>query len=149
MSDDLLANAVSAVIERLDRLIGYSADYSPDVAFGGASIQETLNNYPVAGKKRVVTSSRGRGGIFSATASVQDLVKFNSGRTALSLVNVGTVGCYVYLARAGEASNGGVFTGYIGPNGSWDGKVSDALWCGHVSVQAASGETTTLAWGEL
>lgn len=121
-----------------------------DIAFGGGSQEQRLENYPVAGRTRVVTKGHGRGQrqLAIAAAAWTDLVPKNAGRGGLSLINIGANPCWVFLATAGAAQNDGVFSGYLfADGGEFDGKITHELWCGPISLYSPLG--TTIVWGEL
>lgn len=132
------------IIQLLENLKGQD---TPHLATGSAQTPQKLENWPIPGHFRYVTPYRGNGGLIAATAGVfQDVAEGDPGRMGLSLINSGANPAFVYGARAGDAENGGVPTGYVGPNGgAWDGRISGELWCGPVSIQSALG-TTLVLW---
>lgn len=139
---------IHAVFARLDRIIELLDSQPAHIAFGASSMEEQLDNYPVMGAKRSIAPYRGNGGLITvpASANPMDLLPNDAGRGGLSLINTGANPATVYLARAGDAAQGGVPTGYLSANGgAWDGKISSELWCGAVSVVSVAGTTLALA----
>lgn len=116
------------------------------VAFGGSYTEQRLANWPVSGHQRIVARGRVHGGTqVLPAAAYTDLMSRDAGRGGLSIVNTGVNPVYVYLAPAGDAQNGGTPTGWLTGGGDWDGKISDELWCGAVSVQSPLGTSIALA----
>lgn len=124
---------------------------SQRVAFGGDSIERTIRDWPVKGHERVIRadSTRGDSNLVIAAAMYVDIVDQNAGRGGLSLINIGANPSFVYMvnAKTAQEQNGKVATGYLAPGASWDGKISDELWVGPVSVQSPLG--TTLVWAVI
>lgn len=140
-----------AAMHRADKIIelleNLKQQDTPHLATGSAQTPQKLENWPIPGHFRYVTPYRGNGGnlVLAANAFV-DVQEGDPGRMGLSLINTGSNPAFVFGARAGDAENGGVPTGYLtGTGGSWDGRISGELWCGPVSVQSPLG-TTLVLW---
>lgn len=116
---------------------------STDYAFGAAGMEQTVENWPTAGHKRRVITSKQQGQIVTVPAAAYvDLLDADPGRGGLSICNAGANGAYLYLSRAGDAQNGGAGVLYIAPAASWDGRISGQLWAGYVSAYVPTAGTT-------
>ena len=141
--------ALAPVLLLLQRIADALEDSPADIAFGGGhNTQEVLHNWPVSGRRRIVTTVRSKGNIITVPATIAPslLLPTNPGRGGIQFVNWGNNPCYLYLADKGDAANGGVAVIYISAlGGSWDGTISKNLWCGPVSIASALGTSVTLA----
>jgi hypothetical protein len=118
-----------------------------DIAWGGSDLPDKLGNWPIPGRNRVVVPNRSKGQVLVVAPAVYQIVfNHNKGRGGFQLINIGTNPAFVYLALPGDAQgNPGVATGYLFPGGTWDGEITNELWCGPVSVYSALGTTLTVA----
>ena len=120
------------------------------VAFGGAGMQQTLENWPITGQNRTIVVARALGGGLIAVPNnvYTDLLPPDPARVGMSVLNYGSNPVFVFLAKAGDTqSTNGAGTDVLWLNsggGSWDGKISSELWCGAVCVFCPVG-TTNLA----
>lgn len=146
------ATELGAILAELRRLNANLNAAPTRVAFGGAGVQETLDNWPVIGHKRLIAVNRGVGGIITlANGIYTDLLPQSAGRGGLSIVCAadGGAGVYVFGARAGDAQRNptGTPAGWMEAGGDWDGTIGDEAWCGHVSLMAPDG--ATIVWWSL
>lgn len=119
---------------------------STDLAFGAAGMEEVIENWPTSGQRRRVVVSKQQGQLANIPATTYtDLLDADPGRGGLSIVNSGANGTYLYLARAGDAQQGGAGVLYIGALGTWDGRISGRLWAGAVSAYSPTGTTLAIA----
>jgi hypothetical protein len=106
----------------------------------------TLDQFPVAGRKRVLAYRTGNG--FAAfpvpTTGVLALAA-NEARLGLVLINSGSVPVLLYLA---DQPRSGVPCVWLAAAGAWDGRFSNLLWAGNVFA-VAQGAASTLTGGEL
>lgn len=118
------------------------------VAFGGDSIEKRLDDWPVKGHSRIIRVGRtsGDSNLALVANAYTDVLPQDAGRGGLSLINIGANPAFVFLATAQEAKDrsGKLATGYLFAGGSWDGKISDQLWVGPISVQSVLGTTLVL-----
>ena len=125
------------------------------LGLGGGEVERLDEDTPMRGTRRQITSisrNEGSDNFPVAAATFVELCRHNPGRIAGSIVNVGTNPVYVYLAPIARLQAVGfgaatVFTGYLTPNGSFDFKLTNDVWCGPVTVYSVLG--TTLAWGVI
>ena len=107
----------------------------------------TLDQFPVAGRKRVLAYRTGNG--FAAlavpTAGVLALAA-NEARLGMLLVNTGSNAVALYLSDLARAGVPVVWLAASG--GAWDGRLGSLLWSGNVFAVAQTG-ASTLAGGEL
>jgi hypothetical protein len=135
--------AIREILERLTVVVP-----TRQLAYGGLPVDSKLQNYPVPGIDRVIAKNKTRGnsGLVLTANSFVDVLPNNSGRSGLSLINIGTNPAFVYLSKAGDAlESPGIATGYLFATGVWDGRISDELWCGPVSAMSLLGTTLVLA----
>ncbi len=128
------------------------------LGMGGGVIEEYMDDMPMKGTRRQVTSySRGTGADnFIVPANVvTDLCPHSPRRLAGTITNSGSNPATVYLAYAarvnaqgtpGAMAGGGIICGYLFASGTFDFKLTNDVWCGPVSVWSLLG--TTLVWGE-
>jgi hypothetical protein len=114
----------------------------------GAHQELILEQFPVAGSKRVV--ARRTGGGFDSlpvpTAPGVLVLAGNTARLGCQLVNSGTSPVILYLS---DMLRPGVPAIWLGPSGgSWDGRFGNMVWCGNVFA-VAQGAATVLVGGEL
>lgn len=141
------ATIETATISEIADLLRESST-SEHVAFGGDSIERTVENWPVVGHERKVRATRTQGddNLVIAAATYTDVLDQDMGRGGLSMMNIGANPCFVYLAAARDAKDrsGKVAAGYLAPGASWDGRISDQMWVGPVSVRSVLGTTLVL-----
>lgn len=117
-----------------------------DLAFGGAGMDEHVDNWPTAGGMRLVVQSRQQGvNVAVPAANYQDLLGGDPGRGGLNIGNSGTNSALLFLARAGDAEQGGSAVLYLPAAAQWDGRISGRVWCGPVSVLSALGTSIAVA----
>lgn len=100
-----------------------------------------LEDFPVAGLKRVVVYRTGNGtdGLVVPTAGVE-VVKANEARLGMTWVNSGSNAIILYLASAQKP---GVPCVYLVANGgSWDGRFGGVTWGGNVWAVAQTAQST-------
>lgn len=132
---------LGAILEQLE-----TNSTSTDLAFGAAGMEQVIENWPTAGQRRRVVVAKTQGQIITVPAATYiDLLDADPGRGGLSVCNAGANGAYAYLARAGDAQQGGTGVQYIAPAASWDGRISGRLWAGYVSIYSPTGTTLTVA----
>jgi hypothetical protein len=119
------------------------------VAWGSGSIEKKMENWPVMGHHRQirVNTAKGNNNLPVPANVYTDLFPLNLGRGGLSIINIGANPCFIFLATATDAQelNGAVASGYIASDGSWDGRIGHAQWCGAVSVLSVLGTTLVVA----
>jgi len=130
----LLAEARSDTIE-----VGVSDAYGREIV---------LDQFPVAGAKRVLAYRTGNGfDAFNAVTSPGSLLlPANEARLGLIVVNTGANAVILYLAD--QPRKGAVAVWLAAGGGSWDGRLGNVLWSGNVYAVAQTG-ATTLVGGEL
>lgn len=114
------------------------------VAVGDTQQQElSLNNFPVAGAKRVIAQRNGAGYDFFSVPTTGALVlSVNEGRLGGQIVNSGANAVVLYLWANGAAGAGKPAI-WLAPNGgSWDFRLGNLTWCGSVSAVAQTGAST-------
>lgn len=119
-----------------------------EVAVGDMKHREMiLDQFPVAGSKRVIAYRTGGGFDFLSVPTAGTLaLAANASRLGLTLINSGTSAIVLYLS---DALRPGVPAVWLAANGgSWDGRLGNVLWCGNVFA-VAQGATSTLSGGEL
>ena len=133
----------------LQELVDDANTQREHLAFGAGAMERVLENWPIQGEARRVVGGKPAGGLYAvgaytAGSRATDVLDYDAGRGGLSVINTGTVPCYVFLTAAGDAATGGAPTLYLAANGSgtWDGKVSEQLWCGPISAGGIGGATT-------
>lgn len=107
----------------------------------------TLEQFPVAGSKRVLVYRTGNGtdGLAVPTAGVI-VFPANEARMGLTLINAGANAVILYLS---DQQRKGVPCVWLGANGgSWDGRLGNLLWAGNVFAVAQAG-ASTLVGGEV
>jgi len=117
--------------------------------------QMVLDQFPVAGCKRIIAYRTGNGTDAQAVATgtyaapINGLVlPANEARLGGAIVNTGTVAVNLYLTDR-PVPVVGVPALQLQPNGgSWDFRLGSLLWCGHVSAVAATG-TSNLTVAEV
>lgn len=119
------------------------------LAFGGGPMERVLQNWPIQGEDRRIVGGRPAGGLYSVNAWTQGnpaspVLDYDEGRGGLQIINTGANPCYLFLVAGGDAATGGAPTMYLasGGAGSWNGKMTDELWCGPVSAGGVGGPTT-------
>ena len=137
------------IAQGVQELVKDSNTQREHLAYGAAGMEKVLPNWPIAGESRRILPARTAGGLYQVVqqgsgSGASDLFDSDYGRGGLQIINTGSVPCYVYLAKGGDARNGGAPTLYLAANGSgtWDGKISNELWCGPVSAEGIGGTTT-------
>ncbi len=115
-----------------------------EVAVGDTSHQEmVLDNFPVAGAKRVLAQRTSTGADAIAVPTTGILVlEANSARLGGQIVNSGTNAVILYLARTGLATPGAGAIWLAAGGGAWDFRLGNLLWCGSVSAVAQTGAST-------
>lgn len=107
----------------------------------------TLDQFPVAGSKRVLAYRTGNGtdGLAIPTTGVL-LFPANEARLGLSVVNSGGSAVILYLA---DQLKKGVACVYLAASGgSWDGRFGNVLWAGNIFAVAQTAASTIVA-GEI
>lgn len=121
------------------------------LGLGGGVIEEIMDDMPMRGTRRQITSyRRGTGGdnFIVPAAKLILLTDYDAARIAGTLMNVGANPVLVYLAQTADVQVGNatvVVAASLNTSGSWDFKLSNDVWCGPVSVYSTLG--TTLVWG--
>lgn len=147
------AVAVAAALGGMEGLLSsilaaVRSDQLQIAVLDGSRRELVLEQFPVAGSKRILAYRTGNGtdGATIAATPGQLLVAANEARLGMTWVNSGTNPVILYLSmQAGK----GVPCVYLPANGgSWDGRFGNLPWAGHVWA-VAQGGTTTLVGGEL
>lgn len=119
-----------------------------ELGVGDAPFREmVLDQFPVAGSKRVLANRTGNGydGLAVPTTGVL-VFAANEARLGMLLVNSGANAIILYLS---DQRRTGVPAVYLAsPGGSWDGRLGNVGWCGNVFAVAQTG-ASTLAGGEV
>lgn len=99
-------------------------------------------------KRILIGAERAGGGLVTVPANTATNVAYHAiGRVAGSIINAGANPCYLYLASAGDV-NGNVANIpvlYLTAGGSWDFRITNVLWVGHVTALSALGTTLAVA----
>lgn len=120
-----------------------------DVGISDAAGQGMLlDSFPVAGAKRVIAYRTGNG--FDAlpvpAAPGVLVLPANQARIGMRIANShATNAVILYLARIAQAGAPAV---YLPAGQSWDGRLGNALWCGHV-WGVGQGGASTVVGGEI
>jgi hypothetical protein len=116
--------------------------------------QMVLDQFPVAGCKRIIAYRTGNGtdaqAVATATyaAPINGLViPANEARLGGAIVNIGTVAVNLYLTDR-PVPVVGVPALQLAAGGSWDFRLGSLVWCGNVSAVATS-TTSTLTVAEV
>lgn len=113
----------------------------------GVRQQSRLDDWPVAGAKRVLVPRVGNGyDAFPAPTGGALLFGANAARLGMSVVNAGTPAVILYLAVGKLPGVPAIWLG--GSGGAWDGRLGNALWAGNVFAVGQS-STGTLVAGEV
>lgn len=149
MHDDAVIPGTSEVLRLLNIIAAEITDSPSRVAFGGAGVEQVLEDWPVIGHRRLVARDRSAGGeITLAANTATDLLPAQPARGGLNIVVTGNTAVTVYGARAGDADTNpdGLPQLWLpASGGTWNGKISDEPWCGPVSL-FATGQTTVAWW---
>jgi hypothetical protein len=106
-----------------------------------------LDQFPVAGSKRVLVNRTGNGtdGLAVPTTGVLAFAA-NEARLGLTIVNAGTSPLFLYLS---DQARKGVPCIWLAANGgAWDGRLGNLDWAGNVFA-VAQGSATFITGGEL
>ena len=148
-----LSAATNAVRELERRITQLQESLISEVAHGGSRNEETtLDNWPIAGARRLVARDRSHGNASLAvpaqTAPMTPIVPAEPYRAGGEIVNSGANPCTLVLVDA-QGSSGpapsGVAAIWLTAGGSWDFRLGAALWCGPVAAFAAGATTLTVA----
>lgn len=118
------------------------------VAVGDVVRREmVMDNFPVAGSKRVIVRRTGNGWDNQAvpTAPGVLLLGANEGRLGGSIGNTGANAIILYLS---DAQREGVLALYLAAGASWDFRLGNLLWVGHVWATAQT-SASTVCGGEV
>lgn len=129
------------------------------IGMGGATIEDLVDDIPMRGVRRLLTShNRGDGSdnFIAPAGQLVDLCPLNPARIAGTIINIGNNDAFVYFASSkrvtpqgapgGGITGGGIICGYLfASGGEWDFKLTNDVWCGPVSIYSTAG--TTLVWG--
>jgi hypothetical protein len=106
-----------------------------------------LEQFPVAGSKRVLVYRTGNGTDGLAVPTTGVLVfPANEARLGLTLINTGANAVILYLTDQRKAGSPAVWLAAAG--GAWDGRIGNLSWAGNVFAVAQVG-ASTLVGGEL
>jgi hypothetical protein len=106
-----------------------------------------LDQFPVAGSKRILALRTGNGFDALAVPTTGVLaLGANEARLGLTLTNSGANAIILYLADHRGPGIPAVWLAASG--GAWDGRLGNVAWCGNVFAVAQTG-ASTLAGGEL
>lgn len=130
----------------LERLIMQFETAPHQIAAVDGSQRQTrkMQDFPVQGVSRYLVPKSGFGGLVTLVAAANTaLLPINEARLGLQIINTGSAAVTIYLGAIGEIgvralpqlwlANGG---------GSWDGLLSETVWCGNICAVAATGGTT-------
>lgn len=100
-------------------------------------------DFPTPGSQRWIIHRIANGGnVILTAATPTDIVKSNVNRLGGLIVNYGEKPVILTLAStATDLSQDGLGEIAIPANGSWNFKISDAVWCGEVNAEAIGGES--------
>lgn len=125
------------------------------LSLGGGTLEQLMDDMPVRGMLRHVTSfHRGDGNdnFVVPVAAYAQMLGPEPARIAGSVINIGANPAFVYLNTMDRVQNipqgtvQGMPVGYLFANGgTWDFKLSNEVWCGPVTIYSVLG--TTLVWG--
>lgn len=105
--------------------------------------QMVLDNFPVAGAKRVLVRRTGNGAdTFPVPTTGALVLPDNAGRLGGTIVNSGANPVILYLCDGGAARPGSPAIYLAANGGSWDFKLGNLLWCGNVSAVAQTAAST-------
>ena len=135
---------LSAQTELLQAILADTRTDVLEVAVGDSAQQQlTMSKFPVAGAKRVIAHRTGNGNDALQVPTAPQSAKVlgsNEARLGLTIVNYGSAAAILYLS---DRPRPGVPAMWVGPaGGTWDGRMGNLLWCGHVSAAGLGGSTT-------
>ena len=107
-----------------------------------------MQDFPIQGVSRYIVPKSGYGQAVALTAATNTvLLPINEARLGLQIVNSGTAAVTLYLGALGEIGVRALPQLWIGAGGgSWDGMLSETIWCGNIcAVAGAGGSTVTIA----
>lgn len=136
-----------ALGERLDQVLGLLLE-ATDTRIGQLAVTNISTDpglqkdFPVKGAQRWVLHRIASGGtVLFAAATPTDILKGNVNRLGGLISNFGAVPVILTLASAAtDASQEGLGEIAIPAGGTWNFKLSEAVWCGEINAEAIGGE---------
>lgn len=105
--------------------------------------QMVLDQFPVAGSKRVLAYRTGAGSDGIAVPTTGALVVVaNEARLGGRIVNAGTNNAVLYLTDRPVPASGAPAIYLPSAGGAWDFRLGNLTWCGNVSAIALTGAST-------
>jgi hypothetical protein len=110
-------------------------------------MEAIMENWPVPGARRFIIRRTGEGGTFTVTTTGAALLDANETRVGGSIVNSGTNPVTITLTANLIGTSGAPLAGspqifLAASGGSWDFRLGNVLWCGHVFAQSSGGSST-------
>jgi hypothetical protein len=112
----------------------------------GPHPEMVLDQFPVAGSKRIIARRVGNGfASLSVPTSGVLALPANTSRLGVQLSNSGTAAIILYLS---DQQRAGIPCVYLAAGASWDGRFGSVCWSGNVYAVAQTG-ASTLCGGEF
>lgn len=139
----------------LERLITQFETAPHQIAAVDGSQRQTrkMQDFPVQGVTRYIVPKSGFGGLIVLGAAANTaLLPINEARLGLQIVNAGTGAVTLYLGALGEIGARALpqiwlppYIAAAGVAGSWNGILSETIWCGNICAVSAAGSSVTIA----